>query len=73
MRSITVNISDYSYYRLYREAEARMEKELEARRISLERAHPRESRRPLQRVAAWVGARFERAPRHIARRAGSHS
>ena len=68
-----MNISDYSYYRLYREAEARMEKELEARRISLERAQPREARRPLQRMAAWIAARFERAPRHIARRAGSHS
>lgn len=68
-----MNISDYSYYRLYREAEARMEKELEARRIALELARPRESRRPLQRVAAWVGARFDRAPRQVARRVGSHS
>jgi hypothetical protein len=68
-----MNISDYSYYRLYREAEARMERELEARRIALERAEPREPRRILHRLAAWVGVRFERAPRRIAHRSGSHS
>lgn len=68
-----MNISDYSYYRLYREAEARMERELEARRISLERAQPREPRRFLHRIAQWTAARFERAPRHVARRAGSSS
>jgi hypothetical protein len=68
-----MNISDYSYYRLYREAEARMERELEARRISLERAEPREPRRLLSRFAERVGAWFERSPRHVARRAGSGS
>jgi hypothetical protein len=68
-----MNISDYSYYRLYREAEARMERELEARRISLERAEPREPRRVLGRVAERVGAWFVRPPRHVARRAGSGS
>jgi hypothetical protein len=68
-----MNISDYSYYRLYREAEARMERELEARRISLERAEPREPRRFLARILAWAGARVQRAPRRVAHRAGSGS
>jgi hypothetical protein len=68
-----VNISDYSYYRLYREAEARMERELEARRISLERAEPRRPRRVLGRMGARLGAWFERPPRRVARRIGSGS
>lgn len=68
-----MNISDYSYYRLYREAEARMERELEARRISLERANPRQPFRPFRRIAEWAGARAQRTPRHIAHRAGSGS
>jgi hypothetical protein len=68
-----MNISDYSYYRLYREAEARMERELEARRIALERAHPREPRRTLHRMTTRVSAWFTRPPRHLAHRAGSGS
>jgi hypothetical protein len=68
-----MNTSDYSYYRLYREAEARRERELELRRISLERAEPREPRRVLRRMAERVGAWVQRPPRHVARRAGSGS
>jgi hypothetical protein len=71
-----MNISDYSYYRLYREAEARMERELEARRISLERAQPRQPRQPrriLRRLAAWAAARVARSPRHVAHQARSGS
>lgn len=68
-----MNINDYSYYRLYREAEARMERELEARRISLERAQPRQPRRILSRVTAWAAARVARSPRHVAHQARSGS
>ncbi|WP_374946239.1 hypothetical protein [Agreia sp.] len=68
-----MNISDYSYYRLYREAEARMERELELRRIAREQADPGEPRRLIRRALDWARAPFRRAPRRVAHRAGSTS